>query len=177
MVQMAKLQDERELICLVSNVWGVSFYCPNSSRFQEYQSEFCQKTHHPRWFKRRDFNEGNLFRGVGRVREETWEAASCFIPGTEGAKKGKELSEPWPLVPRRRSCPAGTPLVRRHNCYQKKRESWEKNILNYLFACAAFSWEGIPIGQTQSECSLQGAQLMWCTGPRLQGHKAAKQFS
>jgi len=31
---------------------------------------------------------------VGRVREETWEAGSCFIPGTEGAKKGKELSEP-----------------------------------------------------------------------------------
>ena len=121
-----KLQDERELICLVSNMWGVSFYCPNSSRFQEYQSEFCQKTHHPRWLKWRDFNEGNLFGGVGRVREETWEAGRCFIRGTEGAKRGKELSEPRPLVPRRRSCPAGTPLVRRYNRCQKKRESWEK---------------------------------------------------
>lgn len=127
MVQMAKLQDERELICLVSNVWGVSFYCPNSSRFQEYPSEFCQKTHHPRWFKWRDFNEGNLFRGVGKVREETWEAGSCFIPGTEGAKKGKEFSEPGPLVPKRRSGPAGTPLRRQHNCYQKRageKTSW-----------------------------------------------------
>ena len=69
-----------------------------------------------------------------RVRGETWESGSCSHSYN---REEIELSGNRGLVPRRKNCPAGTPVMKGHCHCQKKGVEPEKYL--YLPLLLSFS--------------------------------------
>lgn len=171
MVHMAKLQVERRLSDLYQICERSTFIVLSHWDFGViYPSEFCQETNHSIWFKWRDSNEGNPFRGVDRGRKGRNTGVRKLFSLLELKRQREEIDllEPWERVPRRRS---------------QQWELWSWSIIttarrrrragtmypDRLFPCPVVSREVVLTGQTKPECSPKGAQAML-----LQGEKGGR---